>query len=115
MIRSESAIRPMQALDACRSRQDGEGFLLLHRDDQRRRNKPGRPAVDDQVRELVVWLARENPSWGYDRIQGALANLGHRIADQTVGNILKAHGVESAPERQRQTTMASSLLDSRRS
>ena len=49
-------------------------------------------------------MARENPSWGYDRIQGALANLGHDISDQTVGNILKAHGIEPAPERKRQTT-----------
>jgi putative transposase len=39
-----------------------------------------------------------------DRIQGALANLGHQISDQTVGNILKAHGIEPAPERKRQTT-----------
>jgi len=53
---------------------------------------------------LVVQMARENPSWGYDRIQGALANLGHEISDQTVGNILKAHGIEPAPERKRQTT-----------
>jgi len=49
-------------------------------------------------------MARENPSWGYDRIVGALANLGHQISDQTVGNILKAHGIEPAPQRKRQTT-----------
>lgn len=49
-------------------------------------------------------MAKENPDWGYDRIQGALANLGHKISDQTVGNILKAHGIESAPERKRQST-----------
>ena len=53
---------------------------------------------------MVVQMARENPSGGYDRIQGALANLGHEISDQTVGNILKAHGIEPAPERKRQTT-----------
>jgi transposase InsO family protein len=47
-------------------------------------------------------MARENPSWGYDRIQGALANLGHEISDQTVGNILRAHGIEPAPDRKRQ-------------
>ena len=47
-------------------------------------------------------MARENPTWGYDRIQGALANLGHEICDQTVGNILKEHGIEPAPERKRQ-------------
>jgi len=59
---------------------------------------------------LVVQMARENPSWGYDRIQGALANLGHKISDQTVGNILKAHGIEPAPERKRQTTWKTFLL-----
>jgi putative transposase len=48
-------------------------------------------------------MARENPSWGYDRIQGALANLGHEISDTTVGNILRANGIEPAPERKRTT------------
>ena len=52
----------------------------------------------------MVRMARENPTWGYDRIQGALANLGHEVSDQTVGNILKEHGIEPAPERKRQTT-----------
>jgi putative transposase len=51
-----------------------------------------------------VQIARENPSWGYDRIVGALANLKHQISDKTVGKILKAHGIEPAPERRRQTT-----------
>jgi transposase InsO family protein len=49
-------------------------------------------------------LAKENPRWGYDRIQGALANLGHNISDTSVGNILKEHGIEPAPDRKRQTT-----------
>jgi transposase InsO family protein len=49
-------------------------------------------------------MARENPSWGYDRIQGALTNLGHEVSDQTIGNILKGHGIEPAPERKRQST-----------
>jgi putative transposase len=70
----------------------------------RRKKKPGRPPVADEIRTLVVQLATENPSWGYDRIQGALANLGHTISDATVGNILKAHGIEPAPDRKRQTT-----------
>ena len=70
----------------------------------RREKKPGRPPTDESIQQLVVQMARENPSWGYDRIQGALANLGHQISDQTVGNILKAHGIEPAPERKRQTT-----------
>jgi putative transposase len=66
--------------------------------------RPGRPPVAAEIRELILQLARENPSWGYDRIQGALANLGHSISDSTVGNILKAHGIEPAPDRKRQTS-----------
>ena len=70
----------------------------------KRQNQPGRPPVSDEIKQLVVRMAKENPSWGYDRIQGALANLGHNISDQTVGNILKAHGIEPAPERKHQTS-----------
>ena len=52
----------------------------------------------------MVRVARENRSWGYDRIAGALANLGHRISDQTVGNILRRYKIAPAPERSRMTT-----------
>ena len=47
---------------------------------------------------------RRKPRWGYRRIQGALANLGHLLAHTTIANILKRHGIEPAPERTRQTT-----------
>ena len=70
----------------------------------RREKKPGRPPTPEEVTQLVLQMARENPSWGYDRILGALANLGHQISDQTVGNILKAHGIEPAPQRKHKTT-----------
>ncbi len=70
----------------------------------RRKKTPGRPPVPQEVRRLVLQIASESPSWGYDRIQGALANLGHEISDTTVGNILKANGIEPAPNRKRQTT-----------
>jgi putative transposase len=73
-------------------------------DYSKRRKRHGRPPTSQEVTELVLQMARENPSWGYDRIQGALANLGHQVSDQTVGNILKANGIEPAPKRQRQTT-----------
>jgi hypothetical protein len=46
----------------------------------------GRPRIAEEIERLVVRMAKENPSWGYDRIVGALANLGHRLSDQTVGN-----------------------------
>ena len=49
-------------------------------------------------------MASENQDWGYDRIVGALTNLGYVISDQTVGNILHRHGLPPAPERQRTTT-----------
>jgi putative transposase len=44
-------------------------------------------------------MARENPSWGYDRIVGAMANLGYQLSDQTVGNILRRHDIPPAPQR----------------
>jgi hypothetical protein len=44
-------------------------------------------------------MAKENPGWGYDRIVGALANLGFLLSDQTVGNILRRHGLSPAPKR----------------
>jgi putative transposase len=52
----------------------------------------------------VVRMARENRSWGYDRIAGALAHMGYTISDQTVGNILKRQGLLPAPERTKATT-----------
>jgi putative transposase len=69
-----------------------------------RRQKVGRPPVSQEIVELVLRLARENVTWGYDRIQGALANLNHQVSDQTIGNILKEHGIEPAPDRKRRTS-----------
>jgi hypothetical protein len=63
------------------------------------RKRVGRPRVAEEIERLVVRMAKENPSWGYDRIVGALANLGHRLSDQTVGNILRRHGLSPAPKR----------------
>jgi transposase InsO family protein len=64
---------------------------------------PGRPATAAEVRELVVRLARENPSWGYRRIQGELVGLGIKLAASTVWTILKEAGVEPAPRRLEQS------------
>ena len=61
----------------------------------------GRPRIDQELESLVIRVARENRSWGYDRIVGALRNLGYTISDQTVGNILKRHGIPPAPERKK--------------
>lgn len=68
------------------------------------RSRPGRPTIDPQIEEWIVRMAKENPSWGYDRILGALANIGHAVCDQTVGNVLKRHGMLPAPERKKTTT-----------
>ncbi len=65
-----------------------------------RKKKTGRPPISQDIVDLVLKLSAENPSWGYDRIQGALANIGHKVSDTTVGNILKANGIEPAPDRQ---------------
>ena len=73
-------------------------------DGSKNRQYPGRPRIATDIEELVVRLAQENKSWGYDRIAGALANLGHEMSDQTVGNILKRHGIPPAPERKKTTT-----------
>ena len=56
----------------------------------RRKKKPGRPRVRQVIVDLVLRFAKENPSWGFDRMQGALADVGYHISDTTVGNILKA-------------------------
>jgi len=73
-------------------------------DGSQQRKAPGRPPIDQELEVLVVRMAREHRSWGYDRIVGALANLGYTISDQTVGNILKRHGLPPAPERTTTTT-----------
>src|ERR1700693_2572196 len=68
------------------------------------RSSPGRPRIAPEVEELIVRFARENSGWGYDRIVGALANLGHNVSDQTVGNILRRYGIPPAPKRSQNTT-----------
>jgi putative transposase len=73
-------------------------------DGSNRRRFPGRPRVDKELEDLVVQMAKENRSWGYDRLAGALAHLGYDISAQTVGNILKRRGLPTAPERQKTTT-----------
>src|SRR5256714_8362793 len=73
-------------------------------DGSKHRKGLGRPTIDPELEALVVRMAHENRSWGYDRIVGALANLGYTVSDQTVGNILKRHGLPPAPERKTATT-----------
>jgi len=60
---------------------------------------PGRPPVPDQLVSLIVALAKDNPSWGFTRIQNELRRLGHRVAASTVRRVLRAHGIPPAPQR----------------
>jgi len=64
----------------------------------------GRPRIDEEIEALVVRMAKENPTWGYDRIVGALANLGHTLSDQTVGNILHRRGIPPTSKRKHTTS-----------
>ncbi len=73
-------------------------------DGSKQRRSTGRPRISSKIEDLIVRLARENSGWGCDRIVGALANLGHQVSDQTVGNVLRRHGIEPVPERSKTTT-----------
>jgi hypothetical protein len=61
------------------------------------------------IADLVVRMARDNPRWGYTRIQGALYNVGHRVGRTTVADILKRNGIDPAPERGKRTTWSQFL------
>jgi putative transposase len=61
------------------------------------------------IAELIVRMALENRSWGYTRIQGALANLGHKVGRGTIANTLREHGIDPAPERARHTPWSTFL------
>jgi putative transposase len=65
--------------------------------------RPGRPPITTEVRELILCLARENPSWGYQRIVGELRKLGSGVSVTSVRNILASAGVSPAPQRDRQS------------
>ena len=73
------------------------------------RRGPGRPRVMKTIVDLVLRMALENPSWGYTRIRGAVANLGHQVGRATIANILKENGIEPAPERDAHTRWSTFL------
>jgi putative transposase len=68
------------------------------------RRSPGRLKTNEEMEALIVRMAQENRSWGYDRLAGALAYLSYTISDQTIGTILTCHGIAPAPVRRQTTT-----------
>ena len=83
--------------------------LVAHKWDYTHRRGPGRPCIMQSIATLVVRMAVENPSWGYTRIQGALANLGHEVGRGTIARILKDNGIEPAPQRGQRTPWSTFL------
>ncbi len=73
------------------------------------RRGPGRPGIMRQISDLIWRMALDNSGWGYTRIQGALANLGHKVGRGTVANVLNRNGIESAPERSKRTRWSTFL------
>jgi transposase InsO family protein len=83
--------------------------LIAAKYDGSQRRGPGRPRVMETIRELVLTMAKENSSWGYTRICGALANMGHEVGRNTVKRILAEHGIEPAPARDKRTSWSTFL------
>jgi len=73
------------------------------------RRGPGRPGIMRHISALIVRMAEENPGWGYTRIQGALANLSHKVGRGTIANVLRRDGIEPSPERSRRTKWSTFL------
>jgi putative transposase len=75
--------------------------LVARKYDGSERRGLGRPKKGGEIAELAVRMARENESWGYTRIKGALQNLGYKLGRNTIKRILQEHGIDPAPERGR--------------
>ena len=80
-------------------------------DGSQQRQSPSRPTIDQALEAFIVRIAQENRSWGDSRIVDTLANLGFTVSDQTVGKVLKRHGIAPAPERKMTTTRKSASRD----
>jgi len=66
-----------------------------------RRRGPGRPRIDEECRQLILQLAKENPRWGYMRIRGELLKLGHAVSATSIRNLMQKHRLPTSPLRSR--------------
>jgi putative transposase len=78
--------------------------LIAQKWDYSARRGPGRPRIEDGIRQLVVRFALENRHWGYGKLQGALAHVGYAISKESIANVLRENGIEPAPERSKRTS-----------
>jgi putative transposase len=76
-------------------------------DDFKFRNTVERPRIDHTLEALIIQFVEENPSWGYDRIIGALSKIGYKVCDQTIGNVLKRNSIPPVPNRHQDKTWSS--------
>jgi len=83
--------------------------LIAKKYDSSGKRGPGRPPMKESIQDLVVRMAKENVSWGYGRIQGALKNVSHVASRSTIARILKEHGIEPAPRRRKGMSWATFL------
>jgi hypothetical protein len=88
----------------------GTGNLIAQKfDGSKHRGYPGRPRIEPKLEALIVQMAKENSGWGYDRIAGAFANLGLWVSDESVGSVLRRHGIAPAPKRSQTTSWRDSF------
>ena len=83
--------------------------LIAKKYDGSKQRRPGRPRKPEELRALVVRMARDNTSWGYTRIRDAMGNLGHVVGRTTVQEILREHGIAPAPERRKRMSWSAFL------
>jgi putative transposase len=84
--------------------------LVAKKYDSSSRRARGRPSTARiKVEDLVVQMARENPTWGYTRIRGALRNIGHEVGRNTIARVLSEHGIDPAPDRSKHTSWSAFL------
>ncbi len=66
---------------------------------QEHKNKGGRPKISQETEDLIVRLAKENPRWGYGKIEGEILKLGFKVSQTTIRNVLDRNGIVPSPVR----------------